>query len=283
MKFAVNLPNGKTCGDPKTLAEFARSAEAAGWDAVFLEDYIIWQGHNEAPTYDSWISLAAMADATKTVRLGTMVTPIARRRPWKLARETVTLDHLSNGRLILGVGVGETKIDTSFTCFNEETQLHQRAMMVDEALEVLARFWSGRKVTHNGRFYHVRGAQLLPRPIQKPRIPIWIGGIWPIKTVMARALRWDGACLYKLPPDEDFTPQDVHEINRLAHAKRRGKSSFDIVVGHAAWQARKDPGRERDYIASLAEAGATWWSMYIPPDTEKKMRRLIDQGPLRPT
>lgn len=99
---------------------------------------------------------------------------------------------------------------------------------------------------------------------------------------MARALRWDGACLYKLPPDEDFTAQDVREIDRLAQAKRRGKHPFDIVVGHANWQARKDPERERDYIASLAEAGATWWSMYIPPDSEKKMLQAINHGPLRP-
>jgi alkanesulfonate monooxygenase SsuD/methylene tetrahydromethanopterin reductase-like flavin-dependent oxidoreductase (luciferase family) len=139
MKYAVSLPNGREAGHPRKLAKLAELAEAAGWDGVFLEDYIIWQGHNDAPTYDPWVALAAMAIATKSVRLGTMVTPIARRRPWKLARETVTLDHLSGGRLILGVGLGDTEVDTSFTRFGEATGARQRAAMVDEALDLLAR------------------------------------------------------------------------------------------------------------------------------------------------
>ena len=125
-------------------------AEAAGWDAVFLEDYIIWQGHNDAPTYDPWVALAAMSVATTRIRLGTMVTPLARRRPWKLARETVTLDHLSGGRLILGVGLGDNEIDTSFTRFGEESELKRRADMVDEALDLLVRMWTGRQVSPGG-------------------------------------------------------------------------------------------------------------------------------------
>ncbi len=281
MKHAINLPSGRKCGHPRTLAEFARIAEASGWDAVFIEDYVIWQGHNDAPTYDPWVSLSAMALATKTIRIGTMVTPIARRRPWKLARETVTLDHLSGGRLILGVGLGETEIDTSFSRFDEVTDARQRALMADEALELLARFWTGEKVTHEGRFYHVDRVRLLPRPVQRPRIPIWIGGIWPLPGPTQRALRWDGACLYKRSEHADFTPEDVRQLRRLANTRPNPNAPFDIVVGHANWQRAKDPGREKAHIASLAEAGATWWSMYVAPDAERAMRRSIEQGPLR--
>ncbi len=281
MKYAVNLPNGRESGHPRKLAEFAKIAEDSGWDGVFLEDYIIWQGHNDAPTYDPWVALAAMAIATKSVRLGTMVTPIARRRPWKIARETVTLDHLSDGRLILGVGLGDTEIDTSFTRFGEMTDPRQRAAMVDEALDLLARLWSGEEVTYTGRFYHLDAVRLLPGPLQKPRIPIWIGGVWPLKGPTQRALRWDGACLYKRPPDEDFTPKDVRDIVALARARPNVGTAFDIVVGHATWQRAKDPERERAYISSLAEAGATWWSQYISPETEKAMRKHIEKGPLR--
>lgn len=279
MKYAISLPNGGTCGQPKQLAKFASMAEAAGWDAIFLEDYIIWQGHNNVPTYDPWVSLAAMAVRTKTIRLGTMVTPVARRRPWKLARETVSLDHLSGGRLILGVGVGETRIDTSFTRFGEETEARPRAAMVDEALEVLARLWSGKRFTHDGRFYHLRNVRFLPRPLQRPRIPVWIGGVWPRPGAVQRALRWDGACLYKLPPEEEFTPQDVSDLAALVRTRRKSKTPFDIVVGHAVWQREKDIGRERAHIESLAEAGATWWSEYVPPDTQKTMARYISKGP----
>lgn len=281
MKFAINLPNGRTCGHPRTLAEFARLAEASGWDAVFIEDYIIWQGHNDAPTYDPWVALSAMAMSTTTIRLGTMVTAIARRRPWKLAREVVTIDHLSGGRLILGVGVGETEIDSSFTRFGEVTDVKQRAMMVDEALELLARLWSGKETSFNGKFYHLDKVRLLPRPLQKPRIPIWIGGIWPLRGPTQRALRWDGACLYKRSPHSDFTPEDIRELARLARTRQNAYAPFDIVVGHASWQRAKDSRREKAYIASLAEAGATWWSQYISPDSEKVMRRYIQDGPLR--
>ena len=281
MKYAVNLPNGRKSGEPRKLAEFAQLAELSGWDGVFVEDYVIWQGHNDAPTFDPWVALAAMAVATQSVRLGTMVTPIARRRPWKLAKEAVTLDHLSGGRLILGVGVGETETDSSFTRFGEATDAKQRAAMVDEALGLLARLWSGEEVTFTGRFYQIEGARLLPKPLQRPRIPIWIGGVWPLKGPARRAMRWDGACLYKRPPDEDFTPTDVRDLVALARGRPQGSAGFDIVVGHASWQRAKDAERERAYIASLAEAGATWWSQYISPDSEKAMRRTIGEGPLR--
>ncbi len=281
MKYALSLPNGRECGHPRKLAEFAHIAEAAGWDAVFLEDYIIWQGHNDAHTYDPWVALSAMALSTKSIRFGTMVTPIARRRPWKLARETVTIDHLSGGRLILGVGLGETAIDTSFSRFGEESEAKRRALMVDEALALLVRLWSGKKVTHDGRFYHLHDVRLLPKPVQKPRIPIWIGGVWPLRGPVKRALRWDGACLYKRPPQEDFTPEDIRELARLAGRRAHARTPFEIVAGHASWQQARDRSREKAYIASLAEAGATWWSLYIPPGAEKKMLRCIEEGPLR--
>lgn len=281
MKFAISLPNGGACGRPDQLAEFAFLAETAGWDAIFLEDYIIWQGHNEVPTFDPWVSLAAMAVRTQSIRLGTMVTPIARRRPWKLARETVSLDHLSGGRLILGIGVGETRLDTSFAQFGEETDWRRRAAMADEALEVLVRLWSGEQVTHDGPFYHLRDVQFLPRPLQQPRIPVWIGGVWPRHGPVQRALRWDGACLYKLPPEEEFTPKDVSELAAMVRARENSASFFDIVVGHAVWQREKDIERERAHIASLAGAGATWWSEYVPPDTAQVMRRYITEGPIR--
>src|SRR5262252_9411338 len=154
MRYALNLPIGGPSAHPRRLAEFAALAEDSGWDAVFVEDYIVYQNRQDVPTYDPWVALAAMALATSRVRLGTMVTPLARRRPWKLAREAVTLDHLSGGRVILGVGLGDTT-DTTFAGFGEETDLATRAAMTDEALEVLAGLWTGEPFSYEGRHYCV--------------------------------------------------------------------------------------------------------------------------------
>ncbi len=281
MKYAISLPNGHACGDPASLGRFADLAEASGWDAIFLEDYIIWQGHSDAPAFDPWVALAAMAVTTRTIRLGTMVTPISRRRPWKLAREAVSVDQLSAGRLILGIGLGDVELDTSFSHFGEETDLKKRAAMTDEALQILNGLWSGEPFHFDGQYYHVKEVTFLPPPVQKPRIPIWIGGIWPLKGPTRRALRWDGACFYKLPPDEEMSPKEVRQLAALARQQRPAGSTFDIATGHAAWQMNPDKEAERAHIAALAEAGATWWTLYVPPDTEQIMRKTIADGPLR--
>jgi alkanesulfonate monooxygenase SsuD/methylene tetrahydromethanopterin reductase-like flavin-dependent oxidoreductase (luciferase family) len=209
MKYGLNLPNGGACGDPRTLADLAHLAEEAGWDGVFLEDYIVWQGHQEVPTYDPWVALAAMALSTQRVRLGIMVTPLTRRRPWKVAREAVSLDHLSNGRLILGVGLGDTSVDISFAPFGEATDPRQRAGMLDEALNVLVGLWSGQPFRYDGAYFHLEEVTLLPRPVQSPRIPIWVGGGWPLpgptQRALIRALAEAGATWWVeyLPPAED--------------------------------------------------------------------------------
>jgi alkanesulfonate monooxygenase SsuD/methylene tetrahydromethanopterin reductase-like flavin-dependent oxidoreductase (luciferase family) len=139
MRYGLNLPNGGLTGDPHTASELAALAEASGWDGVFLEDYIVWQGHQDVPTYDPWILLAAMAVRTERIRLGITVTPLSRRRPWKVAREAATLDHLSNRRMILGVGLGDTRLDISLTHFGEVVDMKRRSEMLDEALDIIDR------------------------------------------------------------------------------------------------------------------------------------------------
>jgi alkanesulfonate monooxygenase SsuD/methylene tetrahydromethanopterin reductase-like flavin-dependent oxidoreductase (luciferase family) len=284
MRHGLNLPNGGVCADVRTLAELAHLAEEAGWGGVFLEDYIVWQGHQDVPTCDPWVALAAMALRTERMRLGTTVTPLARRRPWKVARETVTLDHLSNGRLILGVGIGDTSIDVSFTRFGEVTDARQRAAMLDEALEVLAGLWSGEPFSYHGEYYHIDEVTLLPRPVQTPRIPIWVGGGWPLQGPTQRALRWDGSCLYKHTygdPWEDWTPEDVRSLKAQADSRRAASAPFDIALGGR--HRGDDQEQERALIRSLAEAGATWWIEYVPPQIGglDAIRASIERGPLR--
>ncbi len=284
MKYGIELPNGGEVGDPRTAAALAHLAEESGWDGIFLEDYIVWQSHQEVPTYDPWVALAAMAMRTEHIRLGTEVTPLARRRPWKLARETVTLDHLSNGRLILGVGLGDAKGDISLSLFGEELDDKRRARMLDEALDVLVGLWSGQPFSYDGEYYHMKEVTLLPTPVQKPRIPIWVGGGYPLKGPTERAARWDGACLYKHSPDtewHDMTPDDVRALKSFAASRRSDSAPFDIVLGgrHRA----EDWERERAHIKSVAEAGGTWWIEYLPPQLGglTEIRACIERGPLR--
>ncbi len=280
MRYGLCFPNGGACDDPRTFGEFAHLAEQAGWDGAFLEDYIVWQGRQDIPTYDPWLALAAMALSTNRIRLGTMVTPLPRRRPWKVARETVTLDHLSNGRLILGVGLGDTSIDISFTHFEEITDTKKRAKMLDEGLEILAGLWSGQPFSYRGEHYHVSQVTLLPRPVQTPRIPIWVGGAYPNKGPMGRAARWDGACLYKIT-NEDMTPADVRALQAFVETNRTTPSPFDIALGGR--HRGDDWEQERALIRSLAEAGATWWVEYLPPQSKgfEEMGARIERGPLR--
>ena len=283
MRYGIELPNGGVCRDVQALAELAHEAEEAGWDGVFLEDYIIWQGNQDTPTWDPWITLAAMALRTKRIRLGTEVTALARRRPWKLARETVTLDHLSNGRVILSVGLGVSS-DIDLTHFGEVIDTRQRAKMLDEALKVLVGLWSGQPFSFQGQYYQVREVKLWPPPVQTPRIPIWVGGGFPLKGPTRRATRWDGSCLYRHSDDGkwlDWTPASVRQLKATIESERTPSTPFDIVVGHSSWRRVADWEQERAYIRSLAEAGATWWVEYVSFDTLEEMRAIIKYGPLR--
>ena len=285
MRYSLNLPIGGEAAHPRTLADFAAAAEEAGWDAVFVEDYIVYQSRQDLPTYDPWIALAAMAVATSHLRLGTMVTPIARRRPWKLAREAVTLDHLSGGRLTLCVGVGDPA-DFTYAALGEETDVTMRAAMVDEALEVLTGLWSGRPFRYHGRHFQVSEITCLPRPVQQPRIPVWIGGAFPSPGPLRRAARWDGACLYPAAAagsaedsGQPLLPSQVTAIRQFIEAHRASADPFDIVAGGP--ERAPDPGRTRELIRQSAAAGATWYGEWIPPADPATMRAAIARGPLR--
>src|SRR5215217_2017806 len=164
MRFGVFLPNFGPFGDPDGLVNLALAAERSGWQGFFIWDHIQLDG-SAGPIVDPWVALTAVAAATSTLRIGTMITPLARRRPWKVARETVTLDRFSGGRFTLGVGLGEPAQD-EFGSFGEPTDPKVRAAMLDEALEVLTRLWSGETVSFAGRHYRVDEVAFQPTPAQ---------------------------------------------------------------------------------------------------------------------
>jgi alkanesulfonate monooxygenase SsuD/methylene tetrahydromethanopterin reductase-like flavin-dependent oxidoreductase (luciferase family) len=260
-----------TGGVPRTVAELAREAEEAGWDGVFYWDGI---SLGAMETYDPWVVMAAMAMRTERVRVGAMLTPPARRRPWKLARETMTLDHLSGGRLVLPVGLGAVD-DGGFGKVGEPTDRKVRARLLDESLEILTGLWSGEPFSYEGEHYRLEEMTFLPRPVQSPRIPIWVVGAWPSKKSMDRALRYDGILAYTTRGE--VTPEDIREIKRYVEENREGGDPFDIV-----WEG-ETPGDDPDRVASIAgpfaEAGVTWWIESPWSLAGEALRARIEQGP----
>jgi alkanesulfonate monooxygenase SsuD/methylene tetrahydromethanopterin reductase-like flavin-dependent oxidoreductase (luciferase family) len=277
MQYGISISPAGPGGDPAAMAELAVAAEQAGWDGIFLEDYIVYQGHAGMATYDPWVTMAAMAAATSRVRLGTSVTPLPRRRPWQLASEAMTLDQLSRGRLILGVGSGDIN-DHGFSATGEPLAPAVRAQLLDESLQIITGLWTGEPVSFHGRHFQVEQLRLSPRPVQRPRIPVWVGGDWLLRGVKARVTRWDGCCVYKGSPEEewqDMTAADVAEIR----ATVGGRPGFDIALGGR--QRAEDLDQERQHIRSLAEAGATWWSEWVEPGDRQRTIDAVKRGPLR--
>ncbi len=153
----------------------AKLAEKAGWDGFFLWDHIYAHIMKETNVLDPWTILIAIASHMKKIRIGTTVTPLSRMQPWEVAKKTATIDQLSNGCLILGVGFGaDPKED--FIPFGVEDDAKIRGEMLDESIEILQGLWSGEKFSFNGKHFHINDRQFLFKTIQQPRIPIWVGG-----------------------------------------------------------------------------------------------------------
>lgn len=269
--------------DIHAAPELATEAEAAGWDGVFIPDCIsIETAHySAAPGHDPWIVLAAMAMRTKRVRLGTMLSPVSRRRPWKLARELVTLDHLSNGRIVLAVGLGAAEDDAGFYKVGEEMSLKGRAELLDECLDILDMAQSGKPIYYEGKHYQVHGMTLLPRPMQLPHIPVWVVGAWPHMKSMRRVLRWDGLLPAKKDgTDSPMTPDDIRAMKAFIDEQRTLTTPFDIV-----WEG-ETPGENREQGAAIVrpwiDAGITWWLESRWGDVPlEDVRKRMQQGPPR--
>ena len=189
MRSALYIPLFDELADPALVARLSAEAEEAGWDGVFVWDHVRWH-EPVVDVADTQITLAAIASATERIRLGPMVTPLARRRPVKVARETATLDRLSNGRLTLGVGLGSDRFGSEYSITGEELDERKRAQMLDEALEILQAAWSGELVQHRGEHYTVDSMRFLPPPVQRPGVPIWVAGFYGKPRPLRRAARY---------------------------------------------------------------------------------------------
>lgn len=275
MRFGFVMP----AGDAPTAAAFGRDAEAAGWDGFFVWD---------APWgLDPWVTLAAVAMGTDRIRLGTMLTPVSRRRPWKLASETATLDNLSGGRVILAVGLGA--LDSGFEAFGEATDRRTRAELLDEGLDVVTGLWAGQPFAYSGKHYRISPVDFPGPPplVQSPRIPVWVAGAWPDRPrSMDRALRWDGLLPNVAQPGGGFGPPTAGDISAMAvHVRERRPAGepFDIVVEGET--PGDDPTACRAIVAPMAEAGATWWleARWSAPHLDSVHRRILQGPPRLPT
>ena len=262
MRYGINMgPCGENA-DPRTLARLARDAEAAGWDAFFMWDTMLLNGRITYPVADPWIAMAAIAATTERIKFGTMVTPVPRRRPWKVAREAAALDVLSNGRFILGVGIGDPP-EQEFAWFGDEPDYKLRAQMLDEGLEILVGLWSGEAFAFEGEHYRLHEMTFRPTPVQQPRIPIWVGGWWPRKPPFRRAARWDGVHPGKL--DGRLTTDEVREMVAYIVEHRTSAEPFDVAIPGAT--PGTDPAAGAAMVAAYEEAGANWWIEDCGPDS----------------
>ncbi len=249
MRYGIVTANLGEYADPRVAVRLARAAEAAGWESFFVWDHLGFV--RGVPSGDPYVILSAVAATTTHLKLGLAVTPLARRRPQVVANALASLDLLSSGRAIFGAGLGGAPEE--FTAFGDPGGALRRAAMLDEGLAILVGFWSGETVTHHGPHYTVEGVSLAPRPLQRPRVPIWIGGEGP--PALRRAARWDGWLAPTTNPDgsPSKSPARIAEMVAEIRRHRTKYAPFEVAVdGHSE---AGDPTLPRVYGA----AGATWW------------------------
>jgi alkanesulfonate monooxygenase SsuD/methylene tetrahydromethanopterin reductase-like flavin-dependent oxidoreductase (luciferase family) len=275
MRYGIVTANLGYYADPRAAAGLARAAEAAGWEAFFVWDHLGFV--RGVPSGDPWIILSAVAASTTHLKLGLSVTPLARRRPQVVANALASLDLLSGGRAVFGAGLGG-ELD-EFTAFGEPGDAKERAAMLDEGLTVVDRLLSGETVTHRGPYYAVEDVTLVPRPLQRPRIPIWIGG--ESAPALRRAARWDGwlapATSVDGSPTMSKSTERIAEMVATVRRHRTTSAPFEVAVD--GYSGADDPALPHAYGA----AGATWWleSIHAGRGTPDEMMARVEAGPPR--
>jgi alkanesulfonate monooxygenase SsuD/methylene tetrahydromethanopterin reductase-like flavin-dependent oxidoreductase (luciferase family) len=264
-RHGVFLPPFNEFASPERLVELAVSAEEAGWDGLYLWDHVLRLPEEALEVADPFVALAAVAVATKRLRLGTMVTPLARRRPQVLARQVVTLDHLSGGRVTLGLGLG---VDSTgeLSKFGELADERQRGDLLDEGAGLLAALLSGEEVHHEGRYFKADGVRFLPTSRQTPRLPIWLGAHGGHLRPIRRAARYDG--LFLIDADNSQLSQALEVVTEL----RGDLEGFDVAV-------EQNPGFDS---SGYDEMGVSWVMLALLPEwPAHRVEELVRNGPPR--
>jgi alkanesulfonate monooxygenase SsuD/methylene tetrahydromethanopterin reductase-like flavin-dependent oxidoreductase (luciferase family) len=277
MRYGIDVPNLDEFHDPRAVADLARRAEDAGWDGFFVWDHVNREAVHQ--TADPWVLLTAVALATSRIRLGPLVTPVARRRASVLARQVTSVDRLSGGRLVLGVGLGST-LAAEFGAWGEPTDARVVAARLDEGLDVLTGLWSGVPFSYAGEHLTVSDVTFQPTPVHG-RVPVWVAGVWPARPPMRRAARWDGVVPLVRTPDggsREPSAAELRDIATFIAEHRDGDGPYDVVA--VGGTEPGDPaGTEK--VAEMQAAGATWWlEGYLPNEGEYGAAlRRIEAGP----
>lgn len=284
MKYAVSVPAFGDFANPHFLVEAARMVEAGGWDGFFIWDHVFYDPSFH-PMIDPWIGLSAVAMATTRLRIGAMVTPLARRRPWIVARQAASLDQLSNGRLTMGVGLGDPA-EWDYGFFHEETDPKIRAAKLDESLDILTGLWTGEDFSYQGTHYQLEKMRFLPKPVQSPRIPIWVGGTWDKAKPKARAARYDG--YFPLRWQAEALNADEWRAYKAYFDQHRPDPTAPFDFIHSERVAHLPEAEQRAKLEPLAEAGVTWviepvdpWGLgedfeaHWTPDHTRKMMDVL--------
>lgn len=277
MKYGLDVSITGAYAQASLLADLAVLAEEAGWDGFFVQDGLLNAAAESL--VDPWIALCAIALRTRRLRLGALMTPLAAYRPWQVARQTVSLDHLSQGRLIFGAGLGFQARD--FVQVGEEADPRQRAAKLDEGLQILQKLWSGEVVSFQGTQHQLSEAQLLPRPLQSPSIPVWIAGQWPHHKPLQRAARFDGLYIASQKANgEPLTPLELREALAYVMTQRTAPSPLDVVF---AGETPADLDNGATIVQPYASAGVTWWleGIWTERGSVEQMRERIRHGPPR--
>ena len=270
MHYGIEVVPFGEYANPRRVMELAQAAEAAGWEAIWLWDHLLFP----YGTGDPWVTLAAVAAVTEKLKLVTGVAALPRYKPHVLARTLVGLDLLSAGRVILGAGAG---VDFDFTPFGEAADAKTRGAMLDEGLAMLVGLLSSEPFTQHGRYYHAENAQLVPGPVQQPRIPVWIGGDSP--AAYRRAAQWDGWIIGTVDEAQNITlpPAQLAERVQTIRSRRTNDSPFDVAVDGCTQP------NGAGLVAEYADAGATWWfeAIFGTRGSHEDLLARIKAGPPR--
>lgn len=288
LNYGITLPASPAFADTESVVDCAVEAEEAGWDGVFIGDHLIYPWDDPDPedmlgVFDPWITFAGIATRTERLELGTWITPVPRRQPWQLARNLATLDHLSDGRVILGAGLGT---EPDFTRFGRTFDQRRLGEQYDEALDVITGLWSGEPFSYDGEHYTIDEAMMLPTPVQEPRIPTVMGCWWPHKKPFQRAANWDGLMPSVPSFGEEAGPhgleakgtpeEEVQEMLEYYHGITDEPGDIFLPLD--------PPGSSADYVDVCVDLGVTWFytrDLLAPEYTEDPARMMerIRQGP----
>lgn len=273
MKFGLDIANmGENLSNPHNLILLAKEAEKSGWDGFFLWNTFLSDDSHYIS--NPIVTISAIAAQTTKIKLGFLIIPLPFYKPWQIASEMVTLDHLSKGRMILGVGSGGNSKD--FSSFNEADDLKIRGEKLDESLEIITGLWSGKPFSYSGKHYQIKNVQLQPACFQTPRVPIWVAGFWPNKKPFRRASKYDG--VYPGSDDNQLTPEVVQDILQYINTNRKNSETFDSLI----WvDLPEEKSKIKEMVELYEKAGLTW--MNIPRNSFKlpfhDLLNLVKQGP----